>query len=102
MTVSVIVQIQTENRMNAGYRDRLRNDGPKGSVLNVTVIPSLRAISDAVSDTATATGAAVNSLIGSGKTLQMEGVKGNVSQRGGYWEIGVGIPMVESKGVGIS
>jgi hypothetical protein len=67
------------------------NDGLKGSILDVTMIPSLWAISDVVGDTATDTGASVNSFIGSGKNLHMKGVAGNVLQRGGYWEIGVGV-----------
>jgi hypothetical protein len=78
------------------------NNGPKGSVLNVTVIPSLLAISNAVINVATDTGAAVNSFIGSGENLQMKGITGNVLQRGGYWKIGVGVPMLEKEGVGIS
>jgi hypothetical protein len=77
------------------------NDGLNRSVLNMVMISSLRAISDDVSDAATATGAAVNSFIGSGKTLQMKGSAGNVLQRGGYWDIGVGVSMVEIEGVGI-
>jgi hypothetical protein len=55
-----------------------------------------------VSDAATATGASVNSFIGSVKNLQMKGVMGNVLQQGGYREIGVGALMLESEGVGIS
>jgi hypothetical protein len=78
------------------------NYGPKGSILNLTGITLLQAISYALRDAATATGAAVNSFIGSGENLQMKGFAGNVLQQGRYWEIVVGIPMLESKGVGIS
>jgi hypothetical protein len=52
------------------------NYGPKGSILNLTGITLLQAISYALRDAATATGAAVNSFIGSGRKLANEGRNG--------------------------
>jgi hypothetical protein len=47
---------------------------PKGSVLKVTVTLLLRSISDAETDAMTATGADVNSFVGSGRSLHKNGV----------------------------
>jgi hypothetical protein len=73
-------------------------NGPKGSVLKLTVICPLRSMSDVVADVMMVNGADVNSFIGSGRILQTNGVTDLWRERSGYRDTGGGVVMAESTG----
>jgi hypothetical protein len=73
-------------------------DGPKVSVLKVTVALSLRSMFDVVTDAVTGNGENVNSFIGSGQNLQTNGVTDLWRERSGYRDTGGGVVMAESTG----
>jgi hypothetical protein len=66
-------------------------DGPKGSVIKVTVTLLLRSMSDdVVMETMAENGAEVNSFIGRGRSLHINGVTVLWRECSGYHEIGGG------------
>jgi hypothetical protein len=94
VTINIAVESDINCWMNTGRKIVPGKNGPKGSVLKMTVTLLLRSISDLAMEATTAIGADVNSFIGRGNSLQTRGVADLWRKRSGYHERGGGVVMV--------
>jgi hypothetical protein len=74
VAIDIVVEIETNCRMDAGNKNSFWERRPKGSVTKVMVTLSLRSMPDVVIDAMMANGADVNSFIGSGRSLHTNDV----------------------------